>query len=132
MRVYTAVSLVLLLLLCCCCDDSGVCGDHSNWLPGVSALWAPFCTAQSSEGRHLKLCAPCADAIRDEIEAETIRHLGKVRKPVSPEPIQLTVYSSRVPNLTLVDMPGLPLNSLLATGFRYLLCPALSLNSYQH
>jgi len=47
-----------------------------------------------------------ADAIRDEIEAETIRHLGKVRKPVSPEPIQLTVYSSRVPNLTLVDMPG--------------------------
>ena len=25
---------------------------------------------------------------------------------MSPEPIQLTVYSSRVPNLTLVDMPG--------------------------
>ena len=42
----------------------------------------------------------------NEIEAETIRHLGKVRKPVSPEPIQLTVYSSKVPNLTLVDMPG--------------------------
>ena len=42
----------------------------------------------------------------NEIEAETIRHLGKVRKPVSPEPIQLTVYSGKVPNLTLVDMPG--------------------------
>ena len=42
----------------------------------------------------------------NEIEAETIRHLAKVRKPVSPEPIQLTVYSSKVPNLTLVDMPG--------------------------
>lgn len=47
------------------------------------------------------------DAMSNEIEAETIRHLGKVRKPVSPEPIQLTVYSSKVPNLTLVDMPGL-------------------------
>ena len=59
-------------------------------------LRAPDCTC----------CMLSADAIRDEIEAETIRHLGKVRKPVSPEPIQLTVYSSRVPNLTLVDMPG--------------------------
>ncbi len=47
------------------------------------------------------------DAMRDEIEAETHRHLQKCRKPVSPDPIQLTVYSPSVPNLTLVDMPGL-------------------------
>lgn len=45
--------------------------------------------------------------IRNEIEAETFRHLKKVGKIVSPEPIQLAVYSPRVPNLTLVDLPGL-------------------------
>lgn len=56
-----------------------------------------------------------ADAMSNEIEAETIRHLGKVRKPVSPEPIQLTVYSSTVPNLTLVDMPGQRLHGPIAT-----------------
>lgn len=41
-----------------------------------------------------------------EIEDETKRHLAKTRKIVSPAPIQLTVYSPNVPNLTLVDMPG--------------------------
>lgn len=47
-----------------------------------------------------------AAAIRDEIEAETNRHLKKTAKSVSTDPIQLTVYSPNVPNLTLVDMPG--------------------------
>lgn len=47
------------------------------------------------------------DAISDEIARETVQHLQKVRKPVSPDPIQLTIYSSNVPNLTMVDMPGL-------------------------
>ena len=42
-----------------------------------------------------------------EIEDETHRHLAKCNKPVSPVPIYLTVYSPKVPNLTLVDMPGL-------------------------
>ena len=46
------------------------------------------------------------EAIRREIEEETIRHLSKVRKPVSPDPIQLAIYSPKVPNLTMVDMPG--------------------------
>ncbi len=52
-----------------------------------------------------------AVAIRDEIEAETNRHLKKTAKSVSTDPIQLTVYSPNVPNLTLVDMPGKPLGS---------------------
>ena len=46
------------------------------------------------------------DVIREEIEAETHRSLGG-GKAVSPEPIHLTIYSPDVPNLTLVDMPGL-------------------------
>lgn len=41
-----------------------------------------------------------------EIEDETLRLLEKKRLAVSPEPIQLTVYSPNVPNLSLVDMPG--------------------------
>lgn len=49
------------------------------------------------------------EEIRQEIEAETERHLQKMGgvKVVSPDPIYLTVYSANVPNLTLVDMPGL-------------------------
>lgn len=46
------------------------------------------------------------DAMRQEIEDETHRLLQRCRKPVSPDPIQLTVHSPAVPNLTLVDMPG--------------------------
>ena len=48
----------------------------------------------------------CAEAVREEIEAETERSLGP-GKAVSPEPIMLTIRSPKVPNLTLVDMPGL-------------------------
>lgn len=47
------------------------------------------------------------DLIRKEIEDETARHLAKHGKSVSSEPIYLTVYSPNVPNLTMVDMPGL-------------------------
>jgi len=47
------------------------------------------------------------DAIRKEIEDETERHLAKSTKIVSPIPMYLTVHSPNVPNLTLVDMPGL-------------------------
>ncbi|BDA43615.1 Dynamin-related protein 1E [Coccomyxa sp. Obi] len=47
------------------------------------------------------------EAIRDEIENETNRYLKGKGRAVAPEPIQLTVYSPNVPNLTLVDMPGL-------------------------
>ena len=47
------------------------------------------------------------DAIRAEIEVETGRYLKAKGRAVSPDPIQLTVFSPNVPNLTLVDMPGL-------------------------
>ena len=51
----------------------------------------------------------CAEKIREEIESETMRFLAGKGKAVAPDPIQLTVYSPVVPNLTLVDMPGLTL-----------------------
>ena len=35
-----------------------------------------------------------------------MRFLAGKGKAVAPDPIQLTVYSPVVPNLTLVDMPG--------------------------
>lgn len=47
------------------------------------------------------------EQIRHEIDAETERHLKGSPKVVSPDPIYLTVHSPNVPNLTLVDMPGL-------------------------
>lgn len=48
------------------------------------------------------------EEIRLEIEAETDRLLSKLNgRVVSPNPIYLTVFSPNVPNLTMVDMPGL-------------------------
>lgn len=46
------------------------------------------------------------DEIRQEIVAETDRKTGGT-KGVSPEPINLRIYSPKVLTLTLVDLPGL-------------------------
>lgn len=46
------------------------------------------------------------DEIRKEIENETDRMAG-TNKGICPEPINLKIYSTRVVNLTLVDLPGL-------------------------
>lgn len=44
--------------------------------------------------------------IREEIERETDRMAGS-NKGICPEPINLKIYSTRVVNLTLIDLPGL-------------------------
>ena len=46
------------------------------------------------------------EEIRNEIEAETERMAG-TNKGISSEPITLKIYSHRVVNLTLVDLPGI-------------------------
>ncbi|XP_053211532.1 dynamin-1-like protein [Panonychus citri] len=46
------------------------------------------------------------DEVRIEIEAETDRMSGS-NKGICPEPINLKIYSPRVVNLTLVDLPGI-------------------------
>lgn len=46
------------------------------------------------------------DDIRKEIEDETDRMAGD-NKGICPEPINLKIYSTRVVNLTLVDLPGI-------------------------
>lgn len=46
------------------------------------------------------------DEIRQEIERETDRMAGS-NKGICPEPISLKIYSSKVVNLTLVDLPGI-------------------------
>ncbi|KAL8566373.1 Dynamin-1-like protein [Nucella lapillus] len=46
------------------------------------------------------------DEIRKEIERETDRMSG-TNKGISPEPISIKVYSPRVVNLTLIDLPGM-------------------------
>uniref|UniRef100_A0A7S0VAJ5 Uncharacterized protein n=1 Tax=Polytomella parva TaxID=51329 RepID=A0A7S0VAJ5_9CHLO len=47
------------------------------------------------------------DDITREIESETERHTKSKGVVISPDPIYLTVYSPDVPNLTVIDMPGL-------------------------
>lgn len=44
--------------------------------------------------------------IRQEIEGETERMAGS-NKGICPEPINLKIYSTKVVNLTLVDLPGI-------------------------
>lgn len=46
------------------------------------------------------------DEIRTEIENETDKMAGS-NKGICPEPINLKIYSTRVVNLTLVDLPGI-------------------------
>lgn len=46
------------------------------------------------------------DEIRSEIENETDRMAGS-NKGICPEPINLKIYSTKVVNLTLVDLPGI-------------------------
>lgn len=46
------------------------------------------------------------DAIRKEIEDETDKMAG-TNKGICPEPINLKIFSTRVVNLTLVDLPGI-------------------------
>ncbi|XP_047738726.1 dynamin-1-like protein isoform X5 [Hyalella azteca] len=46
------------------------------------------------------------DEVRAEIERETNRGAG-ANKGISPEPIRLKIYSNKVVNLTVVDLPGL-------------------------
>lgn len=46
------------------------------------------------------------DDIRREVERETDRMAG-ANKGICPEPINLKIYSTKVVNLTLVDLPGI-------------------------
>lgn len=46
------------------------------------------------------------EEIRKEIELETDRMAGS-NKGICPDPIRLKIFSQRVVNLTLVDLPGL-------------------------
>jgi replication fork clamp-binding protein CrfC len=58
--------------------------------------------------------------IRREIEAETERITGK-KQAISHNPIRLRITSPHVPNLTLVDLPGMtrvPVGDQVRLGFR--------------
>ena len=46
------------------------------------------------------------DEVRKEIEAETDKMAGS-NKGISNDPIRLRIYSNKVVNLTVVDLPGL-------------------------
>ena len=46
------------------------------------------------------------DDVRKEIESETEKMAGS-NKGICPEPIRLRIFSDKVVNLTVVDLPGL-------------------------
>eukprot|EP00656_Telonema_subtile_P006941 TRINITY_DN1322_c0_g1_i2.p2 TRINITY_DN1322_c0_g1~~TRINITY_DN1322_c0_g1_i2.p2 ORF type:complete len:672 (-),score=135.83 TRINITY_DN1322_c0_g1_i2:234-2249(-) len=55
------------------------------------------------------------DAIRQQIEVETEQRAGN-QKAISPEPIFLKIFSPYVPDLSLVDLPGLTMTALTDQG----------------
>ncbi|XP_011212548.2 dynamin-1-like protein [Bactrocera dorsalis] len=55
---------------------------------------------------HTKKIFTDFNQIRNEIEEETDRAAGS-NKGICPEPINLKIFSTRVVNLTLVDLPGI-------------------------
>lgn len=61
--------------------------------------WGVFLHAKDKVFRNF-------EDIRKEIENETNRIAGS-NKGICPEPINLKIYSTKVVNLTLVDLPGI-------------------------
>lgn len=55
---------------------------------------------------HARVCLLALAQVREEINRETERVAGR-GKAISKQPIVLKVYSPRVLNLTLVDLPGM-------------------------
>ncbi|CAH8458508.1 unnamed protein product [Heterobilharzia americana] len=75
--------------------------DHATRIAegdGTSTEWATFL--------HNKKIFRDFDEVRSEIKSETDRVAG-AGKSVSAEPINLKIFSPRVLNLTLVDLPGI-------------------------
>ncbi|XP_072396734.1 dynamin-1-like protein isoform X2 [Diabrotica undecimpunctata] len=75
--------------------------EHRSAIDGTVELddWGIFLHAKDKIFRDF-------DKIRVEIEEETSRMAGN-NKGICPEPINLKIYSTKVVNLTLVDLPGI-------------------------
>lgn len=88
---------LILQLVYCPKEDK----EHRNAIDGTVELedWGVFLHAKDKIFRNF-------EDIRSEIEAETERLAGS-NKGICPEPINLKIYSTRVVNLTLVDLPGI-------------------------
>ncbi|XP_022911671.1 dynamin-1-like protein isoform X1 [Onthophagus taurus] len=88
---------LILQLVYCPKEDK----EHRNALDGTIELedWGVFLHTKSRIFRNF-------DEIRKEIEDETDRMAGG-NKGICPEPINLKIFSTKVVNLTLVDLPGI-------------------------
>ena len=64
------------------------------------------------------------EEVREEIEADTSRVAGG-NKAISNLPIILKIYSDKVVNLSLVDLPGLAKVIPFLAYFRFLLATSL-------
>ncbi|CAH0557171.1 unnamed protein product [Brassicogethes aeneus] len=75
--------------------------EHRSSIDGTIELedWGVFLHAKDKIFRNF-------EEIRLEIEEETNRIAGS-NKGICPEPINLKIYSTKVVNLTLVDLPGI-------------------------
>uniref|UniRef100_A0A3Q3IVI0 Dynamin-1-like protein n=1 Tax=Monopterus albus TaxID=43700 RepID=A0A3Q3IVI0_MONAL len=81
-------------------NGNGVKQNTQNRYPGVKAEeWGTFLHCKNQIFTDFQ-------EICREIEAETERTSGD-NKGISPEPIYLKIFSSKVLNLTLVDLPGI-------------------------
>ena len=74
--------------------------------PLVLSLRRTHDKQEYAEFLHTKKKYHDFDQVRQEIETQTAKIAGK-NKGVSTSPISLTIFSPRVVDLTLVDLPGL-------------------------
>ncbi|XP_053277637.1 dynamin-1-like protein isoform X4 [Pleuronectes platessa] len=81
-------------------NGNGINQNASNSYSGVKAEeWGTFLHCKNQIFTDFQ-------QIRQEIETETERTSGE-NKGISPEPIYLKIFSPKVLNLTLVDLPGI-------------------------
>ncbi|XP_065162782.1 dynamin-1-like protein isoform X1 [Atheta coriaria] len=88
---------LILQLVYCPKEDK----EHRNAMDGTAELedWGVFLHAKNRIFRNF-------EEIRKEIEDETDKLAG-ANKGICPEPINLKIFSTKVVNLTLVDLPGI-------------------------
>lgn len=88
---------LILQLVYCPKEDK----EHRSALDGTLELeeWGVFLHAKNKIFKDF-------NDIRKEIEDETDRMAG-ANKGICPEPINLKIFSDKVVNLTLVDLPGI-------------------------
>jgi len=109
-QMCTRTPLHLQLINCSEKPEEGMRAEFGEYQHG--GIWSPDATLSLTDPN------PTAEeiaAIREQIEIKTVERAGS-QKAISTKPIFLKIFSPYVPDLSLVDLPGLTMTALTDQG----------------